>query len=127
MHKAKALGRALLLAIALQGCASAPQVPADRAFALMGDFPYSQAQANLLDDLIEQLNREPLAFAVHVGDITSGQGPCSDAWLGARASSRAAGTRSCCCRGQRVDRLPPRRLRSAQSGSTGGGACSAGP
>jgi len=50
----------------------------------MGDTPYSQAQANLLDAMIERLNAEPLAFVVHVGDITSGAGPCSDAWLEAR-------------------------------------------
>ena len=29
----------------------------------MGDTPYSQAQANLLDALIEQVNGEPIAFA----------------------------------------------------------------
>lgn len=51
----------------------------------MGDMPYSYAQANLLDGLIEQINREPLAFAAHVGDITSGRGPCGDDWLEARA------------------------------------------
>jgi len=50
----------------------------------MGDTPYSQAQANLLDAMIGRLNAEPLAFVVHVGDITSGAGPCSDAWLEAR-------------------------------------------
>jgi hypothetical protein len=50
----------------------------------MGDTPYSQAQANLLDSLIDQVNAEPLAFAAHVGDITSGQGPCDDDWLHAR-------------------------------------------
>ena len=51
----------------------------------MGDMPYSHAQANLLDDLIAQMNREPLAFVAHVGDITSGAGPCGDEWLEARA------------------------------------------
>jgi hypothetical protein len=50
----------------------------------MGDAPYSQAQANLLDSLIDQVNAEPLAFAAHVGDITSGEGPCDDDWLHAR-------------------------------------------
>ena len=34
--------------------------------------------------MIERINAEPLAFAVHIGDITSGQGPCDDAWLLAR-------------------------------------------
>lgn len=50
----------------------------------MGDVPYSQAQANLLDDMIERMNAERLAFVVHVGDITSGRGPCSDEWMQAR-------------------------------------------
>jgi hypothetical protein len=50
----------------------------------MGDVPYSYAQANLLDSLIDRVNAEPLAFAAHVGDITSGQGPCDDDWLQAR-------------------------------------------
>ena len=50
----------------------------------MGDVPYSQAQANLLDDLIGRMNAERLAFVAHVGDIASGQGPCDDGWLEAR-------------------------------------------
>jgi hypothetical protein len=43
--------------------------------------PYSHPQANLLDEMIDRINAEPLAFAVHVGDITSGSGPCDDEWL----------------------------------------------
>ena len=74
----------LTLLTALPGCAGAPQQPPVQAFALMGDTPYSQAQANLLDSLIERVNEEPLAFAAHVGDITSGQGPCDDEWMLAR-------------------------------------------
>jgi len=74
----------LALLVALPGCAGAPQPPVAQSFALMGDTPYSQAQANLLDSLIDQVNAEPLAFAAHVGDITSGQGPCDDDWLHAR-------------------------------------------
>jgi hypothetical protein len=50
----------------------------------MGDVPYSQPQANLLDAMIERINAERLAFVVHVGDITSGRGPCTDEWLEAR-------------------------------------------
>ena len=30
------------------------------------------------------MNAQPLAFVVHVGDITSGLGPCGDEWLEAR-------------------------------------------
>ena len=55
----------------------------------MGDVPYSQFQANLLDGMIERMNAEPLAFVAHVGDITSGTGPCGDAWLEARKAQFA--------------------------------------
>ena len=69
----------------LAGCAApAPAPRADFEFGLLGDTPYSQAQANLLDEVIRDMNAEPLSFVVHVGDITSGGGPCSDDWLEAR-------------------------------------------
>ena len=55
----------------------------------MGDVPYSQPQANLLDGMIDRMNVEKLAFVVHVGDITSGQGPCGDPWLEARKNQFA--------------------------------------
>jgi hypothetical protein len=70
--------------LALAGCATAPLPAGGIVFGLLGDVPYSQPQANLLDSLIEEINAERLAFAVHVGDITSGRGPCGDAWLEAR-------------------------------------------
>lgn len=47
----------------------------------MGDMPYSYPHANLLDAMIERMNAEPLAFVAHVGDITSGRGPCGDEWM----------------------------------------------
>jgi hypothetical protein len=75
---------ASLLVLALTACAPAPQRPAAPAFALFGDAPYSQAQANLLDSMIDEMNAEPLQFAVHLGDITSGTGPCDDEWIAAR-------------------------------------------
>ena len=50
----------------------------------MGDTPYSESEAERVEFLIDDLNREPLAFVVHIGDITSGQGPCTDAWFAAR-------------------------------------------
>jgi predicted phosphodiesterase len=53
-------------------------------FALIGDTPYSAAEAAALDAMIEEINREDLAFVIHVGDITSGQGPCTDEWFEAR-------------------------------------------
>ena len=44
---------------------------------------------HLLDTQIERMNAEKLAFVVHVGDITSGQGPCGDEWLEARKAQFA--------------------------------------
>jgi len=67
----------------LAGCAAQPAA-GDVAFGLMGDTPYSAAEARELERVIERLNAEPLAFVAHVGDITSGAGPCGDAWLEAR-------------------------------------------
>ena len=77
------IGLSALLA-ALPACAAAPQPRAIYSFGLMGDMPYSYAQANLMDSLIDRVNAEPLAFSAHVGDITSGEGPCDDDWLHAR-------------------------------------------
>jgi len=54
------------------------------AFALIGDTPYGSLEASALDAMIEDMNREDLAFVIHVGDITSGQGPCTDEWFEAR-------------------------------------------
>ena len=82
---------ALLAALIVAGCASAPPAVAPRApaFALLGDVPYSQPHANLLDGMIERINRQSPAFVVHLGDITSGNGPCTDEWFEARASQFA--------------------------------------
>jgi len=43
---------ALLLALALAGCAATPPADVAYSFALLGDTPSSQAQANLLDGMI---------------------------------------------------------------------------
>ena len=80
--------RALLIAsvVLLAGCALPLPIPADKGipFGLMGDTPYSSLEVAQLDSLIDELNAEELAFVVHVGDITSGRGPCTDAWFEAR-------------------------------------------
>jgi hypothetical protein len=80
----------LALLLALAGCTAhiPPPLPSafhpPIAFALIGDTPYSEGEAAALDAMIEQMNREELAFVIHVGDITGGQGPCDDRWLAAR-------------------------------------------
>lgn len=78
---------ALAAALLLAGCATTP-APADLrgpGFALLGDVPYSQPHANLLDGMIDRMNAQQPAFVVHLGDITGGNGPCTDEWLEARA------------------------------------------
>jgi hypothetical protein len=50
----------------------------------MGDTPYSEGEVRRVESLIDDLNAGELAFVAHVGDITSGQGPCTDAWFEAR-------------------------------------------
>lgn len=74
-----------LIFVLLAGCAgSLPPGPAGVPFALMGDAPYSEGDVRRVESLIDDLNDEQLAFVAHVGDITSGRGPCTDAWFEAR-------------------------------------------
>jgi hypothetical protein len=72
------------LVVLLAGCAAGAPPPGTSPFALLGDTPYSERDVARLDSLIADLNAQRLAFVVHIGDITSGRGPCSDAWLEAR-------------------------------------------
>lgn len=55
----------------------------------MGDTPYSNGEVKRLDHLIDDLDAEPLAFVVHIGDITSGRGPCTDEWFAERKAQFA--------------------------------------
>ena len=75
----------------LAACAAQPPAPSPGVlnFGLMGDTPYSEAQVRRLEPLIDELNAEPLAFVVHIGDITSGTGPCTDEWFEARKAQFA--------------------------------------
>jgi hypothetical protein len=63
----------------LAGCAhAAPQgVP----FGVFGDTPYTEAEAERLDQLIDQMNAAPLAFVAHIGDIGTSALACTDDWL----------------------------------------------
>jgi hypothetical protein len=78
------------LLLALAGCSAhiPPPLPSAGStairFALIGDTPYSESEAAALDAMIDEINREDLAFVIHVGDITGGRGPCTDEWLEAR-------------------------------------------
>lgn len=65
------------LALLVAGCASPP---ADFSFALIGDLGYLPAQEPQVDNVLREINAEPLAFVVHDGDLGSPpNGSCSDA------------------------------------------------
>jgi hypothetical protein len=76
----------------LVGCASAPPLPAGTpAFGVLGDVPYSAAEVEKLDRVIDEMNAQELAFVVHVGDLghsTLAQA-CSDGWLEQRKAQLA--------------------------------------
>jgi predicted phosphodiesterase len=73
------------LLFCLAGCASMAQPgPGAIPFALIGDLPYNTFEIAALDRLIDEMNEQDLAFVIHVGDITGGRGPCTDAWFEAR-------------------------------------------
>jgi len=60
-------------------------VPAgELAFGVLGDTPYTRDEVERLDGLIDEINGQPLAFVVHVGDIGSSAFACGDEWLQAR-------------------------------------------
>jgi hypothetical protein len=60
----------------LAACATQP-APGGFAFAVIGDTPYSSTEEKSFVAMLQSLDREALAFVVHVGDIKGGQ-PCTD-------------------------------------------------
>lgn len=77
---ARAAAVAALLVLA--GCAAPPAAlgPGAFRFAVMGDTPYSAAEEKAFGAMLARLDREPIAFAIHVGDIKAGgNSPCTDA------------------------------------------------
>jgi len=56
---------------------------------VLGDAPYTDAEIERLERLIDDINAQPLAFVVHVGDIGSSARACSDEWLLARKAQFA--------------------------------------
>ena len=74
--------RSGIIAVALLLCACAAPSPAPSApgfsFALIGNAPYSPQEESLFVEMLQELDREALAFIVHVGDFKSGSSRCSD-------------------------------------------------
>jgi hypothetical protein len=69
---------AVLLALLLAGCAGAPRGPDTFTFGVLGDLPYTEREEPVFLAMIDRMNREALAFSIHVGDF-KGSGACSDA------------------------------------------------
>ena len=79
---------ALTLAAALaQGQAGAlaqGHAGARFSFAVIGDTPYSFGEEWMFADMLKDIDREDLAFVVHIGDFKSSTSPCSDALFAQR-------------------------------------------
>ena len=61
------------------GCA-APAVSNEAfSFAIIGDAPYKAREEPPFERMLERIDREDVAFTIHVGDIGAGRGACSDA------------------------------------------------
>ena len=67
----------LLLALLVAGCAGTPRSPDAFVFGVLGDTPYTEREEAEFLAMIDRMNREPLAFSIHVGDL-KGSGACSD-------------------------------------------------
>jgi hypothetical protein len=60
-------------------CTALSAGAADFVFGVLGDTPYSREEEARFPDLVAEMNREPLAFVVHVGDFKSSDSRCDDA------------------------------------------------
>lgn len=74
------------MALAVTTLLAATPVHAQRAFsfAVIGDTPYFTVEEQAFATLLGELDAQPLAFVVHVGDIKRAGAPCSDALLASR-------------------------------------------
>lgn len=60
-------------------CVVSQSARAEFTFAAFGDTPYTEDEESRFVGMIAEINREPLAFSLHVGDFKSGWSPCTDA------------------------------------------------
>jgi hypothetical protein len=73
------LARAAVVALALAAPAGASgQSSVLFTFAALGDVPYNEEEEARFPDFIGELNREKLAFVVHVGDLKGAASACTD-------------------------------------------------
>jgi len=77
-------------------------------FGLIGDLGYRPAEEPLLQNVLDDLNNNALAFVVHVGDLSSPPYACTDDLCGSPvcAVQRFGAPFYLYARRQRMDRLP---------------------
>ena len=68
----------LALVLALAASLAQAQVSARFTFAVIGDTPSSFGEEWMFADMLKDIDREDLAFVVHIGDFKSSNSPCSD-------------------------------------------------
>jgi hypothetical protein len=68
-----------LAALILAALMALPSQAETLSFGLFGDTPYTAWERQHLPELIDEMDREDLAFVIHDGDIKSGSSECSDA------------------------------------------------
>jgi hypothetical protein len=68
----------VLLGVAA-GCAAPSPSPEAFTFAIIGDAPYKAREEPHFERMLERIDREDVDFTIHVGDIGSGRGACTDA------------------------------------------------
>ena len=68
----------MLAALTLSAAMASTAAAAEFTFAAFGDTPYTADEEERFPGLIAEMNREELAFAVHVGDFKAAWMPCSD-------------------------------------------------
>jgi Calcineurin-like phosphoesterase len=68
----------LAIALSLSAVLAQAQAGARFSFAIIGDTPYHSGEEWMFADVLKSIDREDLAFVVHIGDFKSGNSPCSD-------------------------------------------------
>ena len=72
---------AVLTAIALPITGGhAQSAPQNFTFGLMGDLGYVPAREPMFENVLAEMNAAPLAFAIHLGDLSSPRFGCDDAF-----------------------------------------------
>jgi len=78
LNRAAAQALAVALICLAQSLAAAQNAFAPFTFAALGDTPYTRDEEARFPDFIAEMNREDLAFVVHVGDFKSANARCTD-------------------------------------------------